>query len=96
MSRSVKITTPIPTLEEFAESLGLSKARQKSLGPIFIERSSEGRYTVRRYGTDRASIVVSTQREAIERARELNPNSQVLVERVRDKSTGNRDKWRRL
>lgn len=29
--RSVKITTPIPSLEEFGRRLGLSKARQKSL-----------------------------------------------------------------
>lgn len=31
MVRSVKITTPIPSLEEFGKSLGISKARQRSL-----------------------------------------------------------------
>jgi hypothetical protein len=31
MARSVHITTPIPTLEEFGKSLGLSKRRQHSL-----------------------------------------------------------------
>ena len=31
MARSVQITTPIPTLKEFGESLGLSKRRQDSL-----------------------------------------------------------------
>ena len=31
MARSVQITTPIPSLKEFGESLGLSKRRQDSL-----------------------------------------------------------------
>jgi hypothetical protein len=31
MARSVHITTPIPTLEDFGKSLGLSKRRQHSL-----------------------------------------------------------------
>jgi hypothetical protein len=31
MARSVTISTPIPTLEEFGKSLGLSKKRQDSL-----------------------------------------------------------------
>jgi hypothetical protein len=31
MARTIHITTPIPTLEEFRKSLGLSKTRQTSL-----------------------------------------------------------------
>lgn len=31
MGRSVQITTPIPTLKEYGESLGISKTRQASL-----------------------------------------------------------------
>ena len=31
LARTVHITTPIPTLEEFGKSLGLSKTRQASL-----------------------------------------------------------------
>lgn len=96
MSRSITITTPIPTLEEFGESIGLSKARRRSLTPIFIERRSQGDYAVRRHGSERASGVLPTQREAIERARELSPNGHVLVERVRDTSAGSKDRWRRL
>jgi hypothetical protein len=34
MTRSVVVTTPIPSLEEFGNSLGLSKARQKSIMQI--------------------------------------------------------------
>jgi Uncharacterized protein conserved in bacteria (DUF2188) len=104
MARSVKITTPLPTLEEFGEALGLSKSRIRSLAPIFIERRDggyiierrdAGDYAVRRPNSERASAVFPTQREAIERARELNPSGRVLVERVRDTSDGSRDKWRK-
>jgi hypothetical protein len=62
---------------------------------IFVERRGEGDYAVRRPDSDRASDVLPTQSEAIERAHELNPNGHVLVERVRDTSVGGRDKWRR-
>jgi hypothetical protein len=95
MSRSVKITTPIPTLEEFGENLGLSKARQRSLAPIFVERLPQGEYAVRRPGAVRASKIFPTQREAVERARELSPNGSVLVERVPGTSSASRDKWRK-
>jgi hypothetical protein len=37
MMRSVKITTPIPSLEEFGKRLGLSKARQRSLIRIVMD-----------------------------------------------------------
>jgi hypothetical protein len=35
-NRSVIVTTPIPTLEEFGESLGISKTRQKALMQIIM------------------------------------------------------------
>jgi hypothetical protein len=95
MVRSVKITTPIPSREEFGRSLGLSKARQKSLNPIFVERRPQGGYAVRRLDSERASDVLPTQKAAIERAKELNPNRNPLVERVRDTSVDGRDKWRK-
>jgi len=95
MPRSVKITTPIPTLEEFGKSLGISKARQRALNPIFVERRPQGGYAVRRLDSERASDVLPTQRQAIDRARELNPNRTPLVERVRDTTGGTRDKWRK-
>jgi hypothetical protein len=95
MARSVKITTPIPTLEEFGENIGLSKARQRSLAPIFIERRPQGDYAVRRRGSEKASRVFSTQKEALEGARELSPSGTIFVERVRDTAGGSRDKWRK-
>jgi hypothetical protein len=62
---------------------------------IFVERRGDGDYAVRKPGSERASDILPTQPEAIERARELNPDGSVLVERVRDTPSGGRDKWRR-
>ncbi len=62
---------------------------------IYVERRPEGDYAVRRPGSDRASAVEPTQKEAIERARELGPGVAPHVERVRHTSAGNRDKWRK-
>jgi hypothetical protein len=83
-------------LEEFGENLGLSKARQRNLAPIFIERRPQGFYAVRRRGSERATQVFSTQKEAVEKARELRPNGMILIERVRDTARGSREKWRKL
>jgi len=60
----------------------------------FIERTEEGRYAVRPKGSDRAAAVVDTQKEAIERVKELNPDDRPDIERVRDTEKGGRDKWR--
>ena len=46
MSRSVYITTPIPTLEEVGKSLKMSKARQQRLIEI-MRGSATGRPAVR-------------------------------------------------
>jgi hypothetical protein len=62
---------------------------------IYVERRPDGDYAVRRGGSERASAVEPTQKEAIERARELNPGVAPHVERVRDTERGSRDKWRK-
>jgi hypothetical protein len=62
---------------------------------LFVEQRPQGDYAVRRPDSERASAVLPTQSEAIDRARELNPGVNPLVERVRDTSVGGRDKWRR-
>jgi transcriptional regulator with XRE-family HTH domain len=61
---------------------------------LYIERREEGDYAVCRPGSERASAVLPTQAEAIERAKEIDPNAAIHVERVRDTSRGRRDKWR--
>lgn len=61
---------------------------------IFVERRPEGDYAVRKPNSERASDVLPTQSEAIDRAKEIAPDASVLVERVRDTDRGGRDKWR--
>ncbi|HEV2379015.1 MAG TPA: DUF2188 domain-containing protein [Terriglobia bacterium] len=60
----------------------------------YIEQREDGRYAVTPKGSDRAAEIVDTQREAIERVKELNPDDRPDVERVRDTNRGGRDKWR--
>ncbi len=62
---------------------------------LFVERRPQGDYAVRKGNAERASAVLPTQRAAIQRARELNPNSNPLVERVRHTTGGVPDKWRK-
>jgi uncharacterized protein YdaT len=62
---------------------------------IYVERREEGDYAVRRAGSKRASDILPTQHEAIERARELSPDSRPHVERVRRMPNGSPDKWRK-
>jgi Uncharacterized protein conserved in bacteria (DUF2188) len=62
---------------------------------LFVERREQGDYAVRRGNAERASAVERTQREAIDRAKELNPGGRPVVERVRNTDAGGRDKWRK-
>lgn len=62
---------------------------------LFIEQREQGDYAVRRPNSQRASDVLGTQAEAIQRARELQPEAQILVERVRYTSVGKPDQWRK-
>jgi hypothetical protein len=62
---------------------------------LFVERRDQGDYAVRKSGAERASDVLSTQKDAIARARQLNPEAAILVERVRNTDQGRRDRWRR-
>ena len=67
----------------------------KPKGKLYVEQRPEGDYAVRRPNSERASAVAPTQKEAIEKARELNPGVAPDVERVRDTNAGGRDKWRK-
>jgi hypothetical protein len=62
---------------------------------LFVERRPQGDYAVRKGNAERASAVMPTQKEAIHKARELNPDSNPLVERVRHTTGGVPDKWRK-
>jgi hypothetical protein len=62
---------------------------------LFVERRPQTKdYVVRKPDSQRASAVAPTQAEAIARAKELNPKSTPMVERVRNTTGGKPDKWR--
>ena len=60
----------------------------------FIEKNAAGRFAVRARGSERASRVLDTQKEAEAFARRFNPDNKPDVERVRNTKTGGRDQWR--
>lgn len=62
---------------------------------LFVEKRPEGDFAVRKGNSDRASDVLPTQAEAIERAKELNPGASPVVERVRNTTVGKPDQWRK-
>lgn len=70
-------------------------AGKKDSNNLYVERREDNTYAVRKPGSERASAVTQTQAEAIERAKQLNPDAAVHVERVRNTTGGTPDKWRR-
>ncbi len=75
-----------------AEAEGLLTMSNNNL---FIERRPQGDYAVRRPSSERASAVLPTQADAIARARQLNPDAAIHVERVRLTTQGGPDRWRK-
>ncbi|MFZ1938303.1 MAG: DUF2188 domain-containing protein [Terracidiphilus sp.] len=73
----------------------MREANMTGKGRVYVEQRPQGDYAVRRASSERASAVLPTQAEAIGRARELNPGTSPLVERVRHTSVGRPDKWRK-
>lgn len=63
---------------------------------LFIEKRPDGQFAVLQPDAKRASALVPTQREAIERAKSINPDAAIHVERVRHVPGGSPDKWRKL
>lgn len=68
---------------------------KKDSNNLFIERRPEGDYAVRKPDAERASAVEPTQAEAIARAKKLNPDAAIHVERVRNTDAGKPDQWRK-
>ncbi len=62
---------------------------------IYVERRGSREFAVLRPGAKRASAVLPTQAEAIERAKEISPNTRPDVERVRQTLVGKPDQWRK-
>lgn len=66
-----------------------------SKGNIYVEQRPDNTYAVMRPGAERASAILPTQHQAIDRAREISPNTRPDVERVRNTSVGKPDQWRK-
>lgn len=64
-------------------------------GNIYVEPREHGDYAVRREGSKRASDVLPTQKAAIDRARQLEPDKKPNVARVRNTSAGGPDQFRK-
>ncbi|HWD39457.1 MAG TPA: hypothetical protein VG944_11450 [Fimbriimonas sp.] len=62
---------------------------------FFVEQRPDGRYNVLTANTKRPRAVTATQEDGVEKARQLNPDAAIHVERVRDVGPG-RDKWRKV
>ena len=60
---------------------------------LFVTRREDGRYNVLRPDAQRPSAVTETQREAIDSAKEINPDAAVHIQRVRGNPPGP-DKFR--
>ena len=60
---------------------------------LFVTRRPDGRYNVLRPHAERASAVTDTQREAIDRAKQIEPDAAIHVQRVRGVPPGP-DKFR--
>ena len=60
---------------------------------FFIERRDDGQYKVLKPNAERASAVAATQAGAVAKAKALNPEATIHIERVRNVGPG-RDKWR--
>jgi STAS-like domain of unknown function (DUF4325)/Uncharacterized protein conserved in bacteria (DUF2188) len=73
------------------------EARKRAMSPrqLFVERRPGGDYAVRKPESEKASTVLPTEAEAIERAREMIRGKASVVERVRHTTGGNPDKWRK-
>lgn len=62
---------------------------------LYIEKTEQGKYAVRRPGSTRASAVLPTRDEAIAKAREIGRGvADIYIERVRNTTIGGRDRWR--
>lgn len=62
---------------------------------LYVEPRDQGDFAVRREGSKRASATAPTQKEAIARAKELEPDGEIHVARVRKGGDGP-DKFRKV
>lgn len=62
-------------------------------GKEYYVEPTDGGYSVKAQGAKRASAILRTQKEAIEKAKELNPELKPHVARVRHTTVGHPDQF---
>jgi hypothetical protein len=62
---------------------------------LFVEQRPDHKYNVTEKGNSKPLAVTNTQSAGIEKAKKIDPNATLHVERVRDIGPG-RDKWRKI
>lgn len=60
----------------------------------FIEENGNGKFAIRARGSQRASRLADTQKEAERLVKQFNPEDHPDVERIRNTRAGGRDQWR--
>lgn len=60
----------------------------------FIEENENGKFAIRAKGSQRASRLADTQKEAERLVKQFNPEDHPDVERIRNTRAGGRDQWR--
>lgn len=65
----------------------------KNKGHWYIEPTDDGAYSAKKGGAERASAITNTQKQAIDRAKEIDPNAPVHIAHVRHGKHGP-DKYR--
>ena len=60
----------------------------------FIEENGNGKFAIRAKGSQRASRLADTQKEAERLVKQFNPEDHPDVERIRNTRAGGRDQWR--
>lgn len=60
-----------------------------------VKKRPDGRFEVKKPGSKRASAIRPTQGEALDRARELDPDHAPIAKRVRKSPVGKRGTWRK-
>lgn len=81
-------------IESVGEPTTAPKPLAKSKAPK-IEKRDDGTYAVKRAGKTKASAVTATQKEAVARARALEPGAGPIVKRERKSPEGKRGTWRK-
>lgn len=71
------------------------KAPMRNSEALRIQQRDDGRFEVKRIGAKRASAVKDTQKEAVARAREMEPGKAPIAKRVRKSPGAKRGTWRK-